>query len=74
MIRTVTAWSYQRMHRRAQKAEGELARLKEAVRLAGFSGRDFNGSRHYYLMGWLLAHTAPARRIIEETDECVSKQ
>jgi hypothetical protein len=62
------------MHRRAQKAEGELARLKEAVRLAGEFGRDFNGSRHYYMMGYLLAHTTPARHIIEETDKCASKQ
>lgn len=59
----------QAMHRRAQKAEGELSRLRASILSAGRQGRRFEDhGRNYYMIGWMVAHIAPARHLVEQTD------
>lgn len=64
----MTATALQKMHRRAQKAEGELARLHQAIISAGRQGRKPDRSRYYYMIGWMVSHTAPSCHLIGQTD------
>jgi hypothetical protein len=56
----------QKMHRRAQKAEGELQRMKAAFQTAVHYSLLPNSDR-YSTCGWMLLHMPPFMHLITPT-------
>jgi hypothetical protein len=56
----------QKMHRRAQKAEGELARMKQDFAAAAEYALAKNVSDRHFMLGWMLWHIPPFMHLVSK--------
>lgn len=69
-MKTPEAYALEKMHRRAQRAEGKLAKLEESIRIAASHSarlQDTEKRGHmYYLLGYMVSHIKPSRDICKK--------